>query len=117
MVNGVLAPCPSSPNCICSETPGTSSYVEPLIFTEDPVLAWARIQVSVAAIGGDIKRVDNNYLWATFKSGIFRFVDDLELRMSSEQQIIHIRSASRLGYSDFGVNAARAQALRDDFSR
>jgi uncharacterized protein (DUF1499 family) len=52
------------------------------------------------------------YLHATFTSPLFRFVDDLELRADAEAGVVHVRSASRAGYYDFGANARRVEALR-----
>lgn len=60
--------------------------------------------------------VDSDYLHAVFTSRIFRFKDDLELRMDRENRIIHLRSASRTGYSDFGVNRKRAEQFRNFFT-
>jgi uncharacterized protein (DUF1499 family) len=63
-------------------------------------------------MGGKIITDDGGYLHATFTSRIFRFVDDLELRLDGENGIIHLRSASRTGYSDFGVNRKRAEQFQ-----
>ena len=52
------------------------------------------------------------YLHAEYRSRLFRFVDDLELQLRADQRIIAVRSASRLGYSDFGVNRRRVETLR-----
>ncbi len=60
---------------------------------------------------------DDRYLWATFRSRVFRFVDDLELRLDEAGGVIHVRSAARLGYADFGVNRKRVVALRNRFYR
>lgn len=55
---------------------------------------------------------DEHYLHFEFTSRIFRFVDDFELLLNEEQKIIHIRSASRVGYSDLGVNRKRVEKIR-----
>jgi uncharacterized protein (DUF1499 family) len=68
-------------------------------------------------MGGSIQAENENYLAATFSSTIFGFVDDLELRIDPVQKVIHIRSASRVGYSDAGVNRKRIALLRKTYHR
>ena len=55
---------------------------------------------------------NNNDIHAECRSMIFRFVDDLTLNLNPSNGIIHIRSASRTGYSDLGVNRRRVENLR-----
>ena len=110
---GRLRPCPPKPNCVCSEMTDEAHLVPPVaVKAED----WPRIQElahrAVEELGGRVERADEKYLWATFRSRIFRFVDDLELRFDEAEKVVHLRSASRLGYSDFGVNRKRVAALR-----
>lgn len=110
---GRLRPCPPKPNCVCSEMTDAAHLVQPVALTAED---WERIRElarrAVAELGGRVERVDENYLWATFRSRIFRFVDDLELRFDEAEKVVHLRSAARLGYSDFGVNRKRVAALR-----
>lgn len=110
---GRLRPCPPKPNCVCSEMTDEAHLVPPVaVAAED----WSRIQEfarrAVEELGGRVERADENYLWATFRSRIFRFVDDLELRFDEAEKMVHLRSAARLGYSDFGVNRKRIEALK-----
>ena len=67
-------------------------------------------------MGGDVQVESGNYLAATFTSAIFKFVDDLEIRIDSTEEVIHIRSASRVGYSDMGVNKKRTELLKKLFN-
>ncbi len=67
---------------------------------------------SVREMGGSIQVENDSYLAATFTSSIFRFVDDLEIRVDSDQKMIHLRSASRVGHSDRGVNRERIERLK-----
>jgi len=91
LVEGMLSKCPNKPNCVCSEQKDDAKhYIDPIIIP--------------------------NYLAATFTSAIFRFVDDLEIRIDSTQKVIHIRSASRVGYSDMGVNKKRTELLKKLFN-
>jgi uncharacterized protein (DUF1499 family) len=111
LVQGQLSPCPGSPNCVSSEdgTPQGQS-VEPL-----PADRWARIPDAVEALGGTIIQQESRYIAAEFTSAIFRFVDDVEFRLSDEA--IHVRSASRVGHSDMGANRKRVDALREQLER
>ncbi len=75
----------------------------------------ARIKTIVDAMGGSIQAEKTDYLAAAFTSPIFRFVDDLEIRIDTEQRVIHLRSASRVGRGDGGVNRKRVERLRQLF--
>jgi uncharacterized protein (DUF1499 family) len=68
--------------------------------------AWPRTRV-VTATG--------SYVHAECHSRIFRFVDDVEFLLDRAAGVIHVRSASRAGHSDLGVNRARVEALRRAF--
>jgi uncharacterized protein (DUF1499 family) len=115
MVSGRLKPCPDKPNCVCSEDRGKASWVEPLAFEGPPETAWKRLGDAVRDIGGRIEKDQDGYLSATFRTRFLRFVDDMEFRMDAANEVIHLRSASRIGYSDFGVNRRRAERLRARF--
>jgi len=116
LVGERLRPCPGSPNCVSSEEEGIPSWIEPLAFEDEPEIAWGRVGGAVRDIGGKVQEDSDGYLWATFTSLVFRFVDDLELRMDAEARVIHVRSASRVGYSDLGVNRKRVEKLRAKFN-
>nr|WP_197501607.1 DUF1499 domain-containing protein [Hyphomonas sp. Mor2] len=107
LVEGRLADCPSSPNCVSSEA-GTADdkQVAPL-----PLAAWADLPTVIAEMGGEITAQDESYLAAEFSSSLFGFVDDVEFRLTGAD--IQVRSASRVGHSDAGVNSARVADLRE----
>ena len=117
LVAGKLRPCPSSPNCVSSESDRPSSRVEPLTFKGSPEKVWGDLKETVGEMGGKIQEEHDGYLWATFTSRVFRFVDDVEFRMVPSDGIIHVRSGSRVGYSDLGVNRKRVEKLRAVFSQ
>lgn len=117
-VDGRLAPCRASPNCVSSQADPADAvhYVAPL-----PVAAHAggahtafsdlrRIVAASprAAIVGEAP----GYLRAEFRSRVLGFVDDVELLLDAGAGVVHVRSASRLGRGDFGVNRARVERLR-----
>jgi uncharacterized protein (DUF1499 family) len=90
--------------------------VAPLKYHSSSKIAWQHLKQIVSGMGGEIKSHQGNYLWATFTSRIFRFVDDVEFRLVGAENVIHVRSASRVGYSDLGVNRKRVERLRTKFS-
>ena len=107
LTDGRLAACPSSPNCVSSEQ-GTQSDKA---VASLPLDAWDLLPVAIIKAGGSVTREDEDYIAAEFRSSIFGFVDDLELRRAEDA--VHVRSASRVGYSDAGVNAERVADLRN----
>ena len=115
LADGRLRPCPSSPNCVSSEGDGASSRIEPLTFKGPPEKAWADLKEMLRQMGGTTQKEQDGYLWATFTTRIFRFVDDVEFRLVPGDGLIHVRSGSRVGYSDFGVNRRRVERLRAMF--
>jgi len=110
LAGGQLAPCPDAPNCVSSEA-GTSAdkAVEPLAADD-----WVNLPEAIAAMGGDVTAQDEAYLAAEFTSATFGFVDDIEFRLADDA--VHVRSGSRVGYSDGGVNSARVAELRAQLS-
>ena len=115
LLNGKLRPCPGTPNCVVSEDGGKDSYIEPLAFSGEPGAAWEHAKEALTGLGGRIEKDTGDYLWATFRSRIWRFVDDTELRLDAAGKVIHVRSASRVGKGDLGVNRKRVERLRSLF--
>lgn len=109
---GRLVPCPDRPNCVCSEIQEKTAAVVPLRFSGEGDRAWTRAVRIVQQMGGQVIREKTGYLHAVFRSRVYRFVDDLELRLDRKQRVIHLRSAARSGYSDFGINRERAEQLQ-----
>jgi uncharacterized protein (DUF1499 family) len=117
--NNNLTACPSTPNCVSSEL-GTdlahtiAPFNIPLQQT-DTILADAKAAIIFS--GGEIKSHTDSYLYATFKTKLFQFVDDFEIRVDKEQNLLHFRSASRVGKSDFGANKKRVTAVIDQLAK
>lgn len=110
---GVLAPCPSSPNCVSSDAPPGSHHVEPFALAVPAELAWPEVRDAVEAMPRTtVEDGGEAYLHAECRSRWLGFVDDLELHLRPERGEIAVRSASRVGYSDLGVNRARVERLR-----
>lgn len=102
-------PCPRTPNCVSSYATDPVHAIEPLPYLEsmDAIVAivesFPRTRI--------IER-DGGYLHATFTSRLFRFVDDVEFLIDPEARVIQVRSASRLGAGDLGVNRERVESIR-----
>jgi uncharacterized protein (DUF1499 family) len=60
--------------------------------------------------------VKANYIHAEFRSRLFGFVDDVEFSFDEDPKTVHLRSASRTGYYDFGVNRKRMERIRAQFT-
>jgi uncharacterized protein (DUF1499 family) len=113
---GRLSPCPDSPNCVNSQSTDPARFIEPLRYTGDPAEARQKlIDLLKDSNRTRLIRVETDYIHVEFRSFIFNFVDDVEFYFSSEDRIIHVRSASRTGYYDFGVNRKRVERLRAKF--
>ena len=113
---GRLAPCPATPNCVGSHASDSAS-IAPLAFTGDPQAAMARLQAVVASMPRvRLVVASPTYLHAEASSRIFGFVDDVEFLLDPAARVIHMRSAARLGRSDFGVNRRRLEAIRARFA-
>jgi len=116
--NSKLAACPASPNCVSSDAADAEHHVEPFYLAESPAEAWRVTQALVASFPRTkLVTVGNNYLHAECRSALFGFVDDLELLLRPEEKVIAVRSAARLGYTDFGVNRKRVERLRAELFR
>ena len=105
--NGRLAPCPDSPNCVNSFSSGGHDAIAPLAAD---IREIERVLLGLRR--ANIVKVDGNYLHAEFTSRFMGFVDDVEFLFVPSERLTHVRSASRLGYSDFGANRDRIEALR-----
>ena len=111
-----LAPCPDSPNCVSSQATQESRRVKPLRYRGDAVQAKERLLSLLEGMPRvRIQHADAGYIHTEFRSAVFGFVDDVEFYFDPPG-LIQVRSASRVGYSDFGVNRERVEAIRLLFS-
>jgi uncharacterized protein (DUF1499 family) len=117
LVEGRLKPCPDTPNCVSSELVSDAEhYIEPLVYSAgEASQVLPRLKTIIDEMGGSIQVEKPDYLAAIFTSSIFRFVDDLEIRIDTGQKTIHLRSASRAGHGDGGVNRKRVELLKNSF--
>lgn len=111
--DGRLKPCPQSPNCVCSQCVDAPQRIEPLRYSGEGAQAFARLRDLVAGWpGAAVVSEADGYLHAEFATRWLRFVDDVEFLLDPSAGVIHVRSASRLGYSDLGTNRRRVEAIR-----
>ena len=114
--DGRLKDCPGTPNCVCSQASRDNDRLPPLAFDGDAKEAWRRLkQAILAEPRATIVTETEQYLHAEFTSMLFRFVDDVECLLDADRRTIEIRSASRVGRSDLGVNRERVEHLRKRF--
>ena len=110
--DGRLAPCPATPNCVCTQCDDAEHRMDPIPFDGDVAGATNRLKAALAEMTGiQIVEEQPGYLRAEATSRLFRFVDDVEFYLNAQAGQIHFRSASRAGRSDFGVNRARMKAI------
>lgn len=121
LIDSHLSKCPDTPNCVCTENEDhITHYLAPITIpqngkaTDDALLTLKNI---VRDMGGTIQVEKENYFAATFTSALFRFVDDLEIRFDTNKNVIHLRSASRVGHSDMGVNKKRVNLIKQHYEK
>jgi uncharacterized protein (DUF1499 family) len=111
--DGRLAPCPSSPNCVSSRAEDDVHRVAPFPFTGTAGAAIGRLAGIVRSLPrASVVAATETYLHAEFRSAVFRFVDDAEFSADESAGVIQVRSASRVGSSDLGVNRKRIEGIR-----
>lgn len=112
---GRLASCGRRLNCVSSQSEAGDAqrYVAPIPFAGGAADAIAAARKSVERMQrATVNRQEGNYLYAEFRSKLMGFVDDVEFTFDEKAGLLHVRSASRLGRRDYGVNRERVEALR-----
>jgi uncharacterized protein (DUF1499 family) len=111
--NGNLRPPPSSPNAVSSQATGGYHQIAPLTYKGTREQGMKTLKAIVESTPNTrIIEARPDYLYVEYATTLLGFVDDVEFYLPSGGQIIHVRSASRLGYSDLGVNRKRIEAVR-----
>ena len=110
--DGRFAPCKPTPNCVSSQADPADKehYIAPIVYrgTMDELRRAVEAMERATVI-----RQEGDYLYAEYKSRLMGYVDDVELLLDEKARLVHVRSASRLGRSDFGVNRERVEKLRE----
>ena len=119
VTNGQLMPCPETPNCVCSQGPSEDSehFITPMSYTVSPAL----LQEKILDVISDTARVrivtaSDDYIHLEATTALMRFVDDFELYIDKNEKLLHFRSASRIGHSDFGANRKRVETFKSMLS-
>ena len=114
--NHLLSPCPVTPNCVSSQEKTSQHLIQPITFEGSLELAKERLfQVINSMRGTRIIKQDVVYWHVEFTTQLLRFIDDVEFFFDGSQSLIHVRSASRQGYWDLGVNRKRVETIRSRF--
>lgn len=111
--NGSLSACPTSPNCVVSQNADPKHAINPIPYhvSRDQAREILLKVLSVVPRTEVVEQTDS-YIHALSKSRIFKFVDDVEFYLPADESVIHLRSASRIGESDLGVNRRRMEQIR-----
>ena len=108
-----LAVCPDRPNCVSTFSQAVEHRIDPIPFRGSPDDLIQKLKTIVTELPRTrVVRQASNYLHVECRSLWFGFVDDVEFLVDVEQQLIQFRSASRVGYSDLGVNRQRMETIR-----
>ncbi|MEA5576118.1 DUF1499 domain-containing protein [Anabaena sp. UHCC 0451] len=111
--SGYLSPCPNSDNCVVSQNADAKHAIEPITYHLDrDTVRETLLKVLTVVPRTEVIEQTDNYIHALSKSRIFKFIDDVEFYLPTDESVIHIRSASRVGESDLGVNRRRMEQIR-----
>lgn len=112
--DGRLGDGPHKPNWVCSQTDKSGHQIKPLEFDDTADEAFARLKDLILRIPRtELIEETDNYMYFEFTTGLMRYVDDVEFY--NDGNVIHVRSASRVGYSDLNANRKRIEAIRNQF--
>ncbi len=117
--DGKLTACPGTPNCVCSQAPvnDTQHAIAPLAFSGEPTATMVNLKRVIQSLPRTtIIEETNDYLYVEFASKLVGFVDDVEFYLDNTSRVIQVRSASRLGKSDLGVNRKRIEEIRSQLA-
>ena len=109
--DGRFIACKPTPNCVSSQADPADQehYIAPIAFSGTMQELRRAVESMTRAA---VIREDGSYLYAEYTSALMGFVDDVELLLDEKARLVQVRSASRLGRSDFGVNRKRIEELR-----
>lgn len=115
VTDGRLAPCPDSPNCVSTQAPSSDEehHMASIPYEGSRDAAKEKL-LTVISAQPRTEIVENrpDYLYVVFRTPVLRFADDVEFYFDEATQQIHFRSASRLGYSDMGLNRRRMEKIQ-----
>ena len=113
---GLFSDCPNKPNCVSTKNSNSKSYIEPIRYAGSRVEAKKILFLTLETFKDSrVKNEKDKFIYIEFFSEVFGFVDDVEFYFN-KPGVIEFRSASRIGYSDLGVNRKRMEAIRRKFN-
>lgn len=117
MERSALTLCPSTPNCVSSLPDEENEHAIPAIPFKDQSRIHTAL-VDTLSKDASAKVIVNtpDYVYAEYTSSLMKYVDDVEFLFSPSEKVVHVRSASRVGRSDFGVNRDRIEQLRSQLT-
>ena len=114
--NQLFSPCPGTPNCVSSQEINLQHRIQPISFEGSLELAKERLHRVINSMRGTRTLTQDVLYWhVEFTTQVLRFIDDVEFYFNESQSLIHVRSASRQGYWDLGVNRRRVETIRSRF--
>jgi uncharacterized protein (DUF1499 family) len=117
VVNGRLAPCPESPNCVSTYETDAVHGIEAMVYAGETAVAQEKIITIIQAMpNSTLITNEPSYIYAEFRSPTMGFIDDVEFYFDEERGFIQFRSASRLGYGDMNANRNRMEKIRNAYS-
>ncbi|BFM49266.1 DUF1499 domain-containing protein [Marinomonas sp. THO17] len=115
VTNGQLKVCPESPNCVSTQADPADQehYVEPFVYSGSRKDIQLRVEALMLEQGAKMVKNTFGYVHFEVKSDIVGYIDDVEFYFPEGDSVVHIRSASRLGYSDFAINRDRVRQIKN----
>lgn len=111
--SGQLTSCPNTPNCVNSQSQDVKDKIEPFTYNSSSEKAMADLKTVIQSFNqAKIITETKNYLYAEFTIPVIGFIDDVEFYLDENAKAIDVRSASRIGESDLGVNRKRIETIR-----
>jgi len=118
--NGKLTPCPATPNCVSSQSPpaDTEHFVKAMPYAiPEELLRQKILEVLNETPRTEFVTASNDYIHVESTTLLLRFTDDFELYIDSREKLLHFRSASRVGRSDFRANRERVESFKKKLLR
>lgn len=119
--NSIIRKCPGTPNCVSSMEENEKYYIEPIFVIGTPQEIKDKLLKIISKIENtQVVVSDDNYIQVEFSSELFKFIDDVQFYFPLKEKgktLIYVRSTSRRGYYDFGVNRKRIELIRSEITQ
>lgn len=114
VIDGQLILCPESPNCVSSQSDISDKqhFIKAINYqVSRPNMQLTLEKYLLSTSKYRIVKSELGYLHTEVESDLIGFIDDVEFYLPKDEKLIHIRSASRVGFSDFDVNRNRVRQI------